>query len=192
MKKSTALTAIAMVMVTLTLTSCASKEDARLISSPKGGVEFKNKHLAVLGMPSADPISLATAEAIQTDARNRAERQRVENELLSAYIQNPEKYEKQALQEIGVVSDGGSYDIIVYNVSGRPLQIGLTGSKIQLVPDTGRRSFSVAERNFSFYSYETDGQPFKTGELRIPTPIPKIPVPGETKKYAGSLTITNR
>jgi hypothetical protein len=176
----------------LTLIACGSKEEARLVSSPNGGVNFKNKHLAVLGMPSADPISLATAEAIQTDARNRAERQRVENELISAYTQNPERYEKQALQKIGVVSGGGGYAIIIYNQTGRPLQVGVNGSGIQLIPDTGRQSFYVAERTFSFYSYEADGRPFKNGKLTIPLPIPEIPVPGESKKYAGSLTITNR
>jgi hypothetical protein len=142
-------------------------------------------------MPT-DPVSLATAEAIQTDARNRAERQRVENELISAYTQNPERYEKQALQKIGVVSGGGIYNVVIYNNSGRPLQVGISGSGIQLVPDTGRQSFSINERNFSVYSYETDGRPFKEAKFRIPSPIPEIPVPGETKKYAASVTITNR
>jgi hypothetical protein len=190
MKNSISLVLMA-VVITLSLTSCGSKESARLISSPNGGVEYKNTHLALLGIPT-DPVSLATAEAIQTDAKNRAERQRVENELLSAYIREPERYGEQKLQEIGVISGGGGYDIIVYNQAGRPLQVGLSGSEIRLIPDNGRRSFSVAERTFSYYSYEVDGRPFKNGKLTIPVPIPKIPVPGENKKYNGSLTITNR
>jgi hypothetical protein len=179
------------VVITLSLTSCGSKESARLISSPNGGVEYKNTHLALLGIPT-DPVSLATAEAIQTDARNRAERQRVENELISAYTQNPERYEKQALQKIGVVSGGGIYDVIVYNQTGRPLRVGVSGSGDHLIPDTGRQSFSVAERTFSVYAYKTNGEPFKDRKFTIPTPIPEIPVPGETKKYAASVTITNR
>ena len=154
-------------------------------------VSFKASNWGIGGRTSA--IDLATAEAIRKDSENQTAREQMNNKVLEDYMNNPKKYgNEKILKKAGILPTlSGIYEILVFNNSGRPLYVAISGnSEGHLLRNKGSQSFSIDTKKFSVHAYKVNGAPFKQKKFRIPSPTPKIPAFRSKKLYAALITIT--